>query len=341
LDLRVYGREHQETARTIDELGIALGIKGDYAGAEQFYRQALVIYRKQPKGASLDVRGFTDTLRNLGLIMRLKGQYPEAESLWLEVLSFSPRLTGRDRAQVANVFNFLAALDSDRGDYQHAESMARQALEEFQKLGTERFNVAESQVNLGIMLRTEGKYAEAEPLLRDGLAVYRELLGDEHPSVAYAWLHLAQLHYLQSKYRDAEQEIGKSLKIVQQKLPPGHNAYASTDIVLGLILNQTGRSAEAEAKLREALQIRSRVFPKGNYLIAIPQGALGECLSTQKRYAEAEPLLLESYATLKAVQGERSPLTRDAARRLVTLYQSWGKPDEGARYQAVLTSSPG
>jgi hypothetical protein len=52
-----------------------------------------------------------------------------------------------------------------------------------------------------------------------------------------------------------------------------------------------------------------------------------------KRFADAELLLLESYTTLKSVQGDHSPPTLEAARRLVTLYQSWGKPQEAARYQ--------
>jgi hypothetical protein len=56
-----------------------------------------------------------------------------------------------------------------------------------------------------------------------------------------------------------------------------------------------------------------------------------------KKFAEAEPLLSESYATLKTVQSDQSPLTRETMRRLVTLHQSWGKPDEAARYQPALS----
>ena len=81
---------------------------------------------------------------------------------------------------------------------------------------------------------------------------------------------------------------------------------------------------------------RTRVLPKGHYFTALTQGALGECLTTQKRYAEAEPILQDSYSTSKNVQGEKSPLTLEAVRRLVTLYQSWGKSVEAARYQAAL-----
>jgi hypothetical protein len=78
-------------------------------------------------------------------------------------------------------------------------------------------------------------------------------------------------------------------------------------------------------------------LPKGNQLIAASEGALGECLTTEKHYAEAEPLLRRSYATMKDVQGERGPLTLEAARRLAALYQSWGKPAEAAPFRAVLT----
>jgi hypothetical protein len=73
----------------------------------------------------------------------------------------------------------------------------------------------------------------------------------------------------------------------------------------------------------------------------ISEGALGECLASQRRYAEAEPLLLRSYATIKNVQGEHGSSTLEAARRLMTLYQSWGKPDEAARYQEALAPAPG
>ena len=339
-DLKFYGSQHQETAKTLHLLGVALGNKGDYKGAEQLNRQALEIYRKQPKDENLDARSFAEALSTLGLLtMRIDGKYPEAESLLLEAVSLAPQLNGKDRALVAGAKNMLAALHSDLGDYQQAETLARDSLEEFQKLATERFGIAESQANLGVILRTEGKYSEAEPALRDALALYRQLLGENHPSVAYAWVHLGHLHYLEGKYVEAEEEVRKSLKLYEETLPKGHGATSSPYTVLGLILNKTGRSAEAEADLREALQIRMRTVPKGHYYIAVTQGALGECLTTEKKYAEAEPLLSESYATLKTDQGDQSPLTQEAARRLVTLYQSWGKPEEAARYRAAVAKA--
>jgi serine/threonine protein kinase/tetratricopeptide (TPR) repeat protein len=340
-DLQLYGQEHPETARTEEALGIALGNKGDYPRAEKVLSQALAIYRKQPKDENLDTRTFAETLSTLGLLtMKVDGKYPEAESLLLEAVSLAPQLKGKDRALVAHAENFLAALHLDRGDYQQAETQARQALSEFQKMGgSERAEAADTEINLGSILRTQRQYAEAEPFLLEGLATFRQLLGDQHPSVAYAWVHLGHLHYLEGKYGEAEEEIRKALKLYEAALPKGHGAISSPLTVLGLILNKTGRSAEAEGDLREALLIRARSVPQGHYLLAITQGALGECLTAEKKFAEAEPLLSESYTTLKTVQRDQSPLTQEAARRLVTLYQSWGKPEEAARYQAAVPKS--
>jgi tetratricopeptide (TPR) repeat protein len=118
---------------------------------------------------------------------------------------------------------------------------------------------------------------------------------------------------------------------------PRDNIYFANPLLeLGLILNKTGRAREAETYLREALAVRARLLPAGNQLIGVSEGTLGECLTSQKRYAEAEPLLLRSYATMKNVQSEHGPSTLEAARRLMTLYQFWGKPVEAARYPAVV-----
>lgn len=59
----------------------------------------------------------------------------------------------------------------------------------------------------------------------------------------------------------------------------------------------------------------------------------------QKRYLEAEPFLQRSYAAMKAVHGEHGPSTLDSEQRLVTLYQSWGKPEKAAQYKAATDQS--
>ena len=67
--------------------------------------------------------------------------------------------------------------------------------------------------------------------------------------------------------------------------------------------------------------------------------ALGGCLTVGQRYREAEPLLVESYPIIKAKTGERSRETRKALKRVLALYEAWGKPEKAARYRADMAGT--
>ncbi len=61
-------------------------------------------------------------------------------------------------------------------------------------------------------------------------------------------------------------------------------------------------------------------------------GVLGECLTLLKRYDEAERALNENYAAYQSRGGE-CPGKIEARRRLVKLYEAWGKPEQAARFR--------
>ena len=82
---------------------------------------------------------------------------------------------------------------------------------------------------------------------------------------------------------------------------------------------------------------------------AIVQGLLGESLLRQHKYAEAELLLLASLEGLKAPReawdAETSPPQErhgiQALKRLVQLYDTWGKPERAATWRRELAARIG
>jgi non-specific serine/threonine protein kinase/serine/threonine-protein kinase len=67
---------------------------------------------------------------------------------------------------------------------------------------------------------------------------------------------------------------------------------------------------------------------------------LGESLLGQRRYVEAEPALLTGYEGMVSREeeipiAERSHL-REAAERVVRLYESWNRPQEAAAWKAKV-----
>ena len=340
--IRLYGRESHETVWASNMLANTLLRKGNLTEAETLFLKDIEVERKLAQRGHLDPRAMAHALGDFGSMLDQRAD-SAAEGYLQEALQYTSALTGKERTYVAMIDNDLGDGAYRRGDWKESERMNRAAIDEYRKLPEGTYvEMAASLSNLGAVLSKEGKLDEAEPFVREGLELRKQVLGDTHPDTAMSYFRLSDLLYRKGNYQDAENAARESLQVFHRALsnPKGTVYFANPLLELGLILNRTGRSREAESYLREALEIRTRLLPKGiNQLMGVTEGALGECLTTQKRFSEAEPYLQRSYATMKAIQGENGPSTQDAARRLVVLYQSWGKPEEAAHTHATVSHS--
>jgi Tetratricopeptide repeat len=59
-------------------------------------------------------------------------------------------------------------------------------------------------INLALLYRVQGRYADAEPLYKRALAIGEKALGPDHPAVAIRLNNLALLYCVQGRYADAE-----------------------------------------------------------------------------------------------------------------------------------------
>jgi hypothetical protein len=92
--------------------------------------------------------------------------------------------------------------------------------------------------------------------------------------------------------------------------------------------------------LRECLEIREKATPD-DWSRFHAMSLLGGALLGRGRYAEAEPLLSQGYEGMMARQA-RIPASdqsrlREAAERMVRLYQAWGQADKAADWRAKLS----
>jgi tetratricopeptide (TPR) repeat protein len=70
--------------------------------------------------------------------------------------------------------------------------------------------------------RIQGRYAEAEPLYKRGLAITEKALGPDHPHVGAALNNLAALYFDQGRYAEAELLFRRDLIIAEKALGPDH-----------------------------------------------------------------------------------------------------------------------
>jgi tetratricopeptide (TPR) repeat protein len=160
-----------------------------------------------------------------------------------------------------------------------------------------------------------------------------KLLGAAHPDVARSRYALAGL--LRAK-GDAAGALEECRQVVVQRgrsLPDSHPMISATLLVMGLALLDLRRPRDAEPALRESLEIRRASLPAGHWLSASSESALGACLTAERRFGEAEGLLLRARSSLDSALGAGHPRTVEARRRLVSLYEAWGRPEKAAAWR--------
>jgi tetratricopeptide (TPR) repeat protein len=91
-------------------------------------------------------------------------------------------------------------------------------------LGEDHPDTASSYNSVAWILHAQGKYAEAESLCRQALAIYRKLLGDDHPLTANSYHNVASNLNAQGKYAEAEPLFRQALASVRWNL---HNCLSS------------------------------------------------------------------------------------------------------------------
>ena len=327
----LFGPDHADVARVQEAAASVLAEKGDLTAAEALFRESLATFERAGEADTDDafsVRSdLAATLENLGRL-------DEAETVHREVIARTRRVHGNDSAALAASLNNLGVVLGQRGDWAGAEPLHREALAIIRRArGPHSPETAAALTSLANVVEARGELAAAEALYREALGIRREVLGNEHPDTARALYALAGLLRARGEPAQAEALCRTALALRGRVLPDTHPMVAALLQVLGLSLVDQGRAREAEPLLRESLELRRRALPAGHWLLASSESVVGACLTALARFPEAEALLLRAHDNLLAALGPTHERTLEARRRLVSLYEAWGKPRRAERYR--------
>lgn len=136
-------------------------------------------------------------------------------------------------------------------------------------LGEAHPSVAASLNGLAIAMRDQGKNAEAEPVLREALAMMRKLVGKDHINVARNLDNLVSVLLPQGELEEAEPLAREAVTVADRALP-GSEGAARFRVSLGRVLTARARYSAAEPILMEAYRIQETAQ-------GIPVARRGEC----------------------------------------------------------------
>jgi serine/threonine-protein kinase len=331
----LYGAEDAQTASSAIYLGVALMNKGSIGEAEPILTRAVETERRLFPGGSKEL---ATALFVQGETCVRKGEFAKAQTLLQESASMSERLAGRQDEDFAFTLVSLARAKSFSGDLDGAEAILRQSIAVLRG-ATPRYEgrMATALLNLGHLLSQRGKYEEALAALGEADRIYQKQ--GESFFLFESKVYLCTAAINAGDHARSAAEGGRALEIGRRLSLQDTPDFIIALEYVGLSVTRTGKPKAAEPLLRESLGRAGKTFPAGDVRVPLIESALGECLTAQNRFAEAEPLVVHAYETLKAGQGEKSPLTALAAKRAAELYGRWRKPDLAAEYRTTTPQS--
>src|SRR5262245_38369379 len=161
----------------------------------------------------------------------------------------------------------------------------------------DNLNLAASLGSLAGVFRDRGKYADAEPLCREALAMDRRLYPkQDHPDLATSLISLAFVLHARGKIADAESLCREALAMLRRLYSRQDNPDLATSLsTLAAVLYARGKYADAERFYREALAMTRRLYPRQDHPeLALSLNNLAFVLQARGKYADAEQLYREA-----------------------------------------------
>ena len=188
--------------------------RGDVAKADPLASEAV----RELRSWGGDRVSLAQTLIDLGTIRRLQIRYAEAEALIQEGTNLFALAVGNDHPNVAYGLLSLSSLHYYESKFDQAAQEARQALNIVKKLPPGTNYYAAVYNALGRALNGAGRSTEAEPLLREALAIRRKY--PRRGDIATALGSLGECLVAQKRYAEAEPLLVESYQILMVQHVP-------------------------------------------------------------------------------------------------------------------------
>ncbi len=331
------GPDHAYTLAFRNGLATAYMDTGRTSEATALFERTLEV-REAKLGAD-----HPDTLRsrnNLAVAYNDAGRLSEAIELYEKTLKLFESKLGPDQPETLGSRDNLAVAYNDAGRTSEAIALHETTLALYEsKLGLDHPDTLANRHNLANAYVSAGRLSEAIALFESTLKLRESKLGPDHRDTLMSRGKLASSYESLGRWAKAEGLYRETLARRRKTVQPDSPFLADDLAALGHHLLVQSRWSEAEPLLREGLAIRLKSSPD-DWVRYDAMSLLGASLVGQGRYALAEPLLVRGYEGTKARESriivpKRSRL-REAAERVIRLYEEWNKPDQSTAWKAKV-----
>ncbi len=266
---------------------------------------------------------FISTTRTKARIYLEKGDFPKADSLYIECINNLPHCRGDKRYDIAICQRELANLYLKQYKFRDAENLLKSAIDltkDYYWFRNNITNLVEPITKLAHLYLSQGRYSDAEALFNEAIEIRIKRYGADNSLVAEKKLDLSYAFAKQGKLEDAEKTIRNALNVINTEYGLIHEKTLIAIQKLANILQEKGNYEESERLYRQVLAGNSQLYGSQHLKSASSKLALGECLKLQNHFAEALDLYNEVLEIYSNFLGEDHPQYATAITKIAEVY---------------------
>jgi len=248
-----------------------------------------------------------NTLFNLALLLRERGDFAAAETIQRQVLALDRQHFDDNHPNLAYSLMSLGEVLSENGQRAEAERVFAEALEIRRAiLAPGHPDLIKSLGSLALTRSRRGHYAQAEPLLREAVALSREHLG-RHRILAGRLDDLGWLLRDLGRYDEALELHREALEIKLEVLGPQHKNTGITYMHLARSHQGRGDFEAALAAQERAVDIAHAAFGPENVFTATAELGLARIFMQMGRLDAADEHAAVAVASMRRLVPGDSP----------------------------------
>ena len=323
-------------ARLQHLIGTSLRQLGELEQAEAVLVKAS---RSRQEMLGTDHPDTTATKHDLAIVCRSRGNYRDAEALHREILAVRTARLGSDHPDTLASRHHLAEVYHAQRRYDEAEALLKEVVaDRTARLGADHPDTMTSQHRLAYLYRAQARFSLAETLFKEVLAARTARLGADHLDTVATRHGLASVYAHQANHAAARPLYEQVLAARTSKLGPDHPDTLTTRHGLAALYVAQKQYALAEPMLKEVVAARTARLGADHPATLAAEYDLAFLYEQLRDFASAEPLLLNVYQRKRRAAAEDPNDSQmfeleNALGRLIRLYESWGKPQELAKWK--------
>lgn len=251
-------------------------------------------------------------------------------------------------AYLADSYKRIAALYSRIGGYASmVESFDyyEEALDNYEdllevqekNLGDANLDVAETCINMGIMLSKLIEFDEALEYYERALMIVNDLYGEKHPWMVTIYNNMGQVYAEKGDCLKALDYFEKTMSILENESKTRHWSLVNAYNNAGAMCCKLGKYSEAMDYYSKALKINERVFGEKHPQVGELYEKIGYVYSEQGDYQKAIDYYYKGLMISERVYGKSNPIMESSYKTISGIFVKQGDFDKALEYyQKVL-----